>query len=616
MPAYKPSRPTHTAVQRAHRSRSESAQSAAMPTVAHGRSLRDFLPLMSAEERLLQACCKGEIACINRDDKKIHTTVRADFLRFLLLGGDEKAPVHERGVRLSGAIITESLDLEGCCVPHSVALTHCCFGSALIANDARIQGSLTLRGSELPKGMKANGIHCAASLFLSDGFKATAEVRLHGAQIGGDIDCSGGQFNGRGDYALLLDNALVKGCVLLADGFKSVGEVRLLGAQIGGNLVCRDGQFYHEEGDALSADRVTVKGSVFLDCKFVANGKVRLVGAHIGSNLDCMGGCFDVKGGDALSLEKATIQGTLFLSKKNKSLRVNAGHAQVAVLEDSVEVWDQGSVLDGFRYSVFGGDASTRASERLKWLRQQAAPGQAENSTETNFRPQPWKQLQHVLNQMGHAEDARQVGIAFETQLRRIGRIGDSAPTKWTYLRWVNKRIAIILHVLFGFLAGYGYRPMRLVFAMALVWLICGITFWYLALPPYSAIGPSDPLVFQSEKYRDCRPPIAKDTATTKSGNWYVCSDLAPEYSTFSPLIYSLDIILPLVNLGQENTWGPLVPTPRKVWWEELRHFSAGHLVRVLVWFETLFGWVASLLLVGIASGFAKRTEEHDTSTR
>ena len=84
----------------------------------------------------------------------------------------------------------------------------------------------------------------------------------------------------------------------------------------------------------------------------------------------------------------------------------------------------------------------------------------------------------------------------------------------------------------------------------------------------------------------------------------------APEYSTFSPLAFSLDIILPLVDLGQEKSWGAVIATPQPQVLKELLTLSPGHMVRWLVWFETVFGWIASLLLVGIVSGFAKRTEE------
>jgi hypothetical protein len=41
-----------------------------------------------------------------------------------------------------------------------------------------------------------------------------------------------------------------------------------------------------------------------------------------------------------------------------------------------------------------------------------------------------------------------------------------------------------------------------------------------------------------------------------------------------------------------------------------LGNWSFKHLVRLVLWFEILFGWVASLLLVAVVSGLTKRSEE------
>lgn len=539
---------------------------------AHGRSLQDFLPLRPAEKQLLQACQKGEIARIGEErpnateGASLERQVRASFLRFLLLGGDAEAPIHEGGVSLHGACIVDQLDLCGCEIPNNIRLKHCLFQKALLAQGTRVHGSFTLEGSALTDGLNADRLQCTGSVFLRLGFQATGQVWLIGAQIEGDLDCSSGQFDGKGRYALLADGVVVKGSVFLDDGFKVTGQVRLLGAQIGGDLGCINWQF-------------------------------------------------DGKDDYALSLGSAEVGGVFFLKNMCNPLRINVRHAQVGVLVDEVSAWAENSTLDGFRYGSLGDTSTTRASDRLEWLRSQTAAALGESGDGRNFRPQPWKQLQRVLRDMGHAEEARQIGIAFEEQQRKVGKIGSTSPTTWPVIAWGKRRVAHALHWSFGFLAGYGYRPMRLLVAMVMVWLVCGALFWGLALPPHSAIGPSDPLVFQNTAYRHCVPDsdearAAKAQGQAQAGNWFLCDKLPAEYATFSPFAYSLDIILPLVNLGQENAWGALVPTPKTAWWQELPTFSAAHIARWLIWFETLFGWVASLLLVGIVSGFARRTEE------
>ena len=58
-------------------------------------------------------------------------------------------------------------------------------------------------------------------------FQATGTVRLVGAEIHGDLDCSGGQFrNGNGD-ALVLERTRIDGELFFTEGFKAEGGVIL-----------------------------------------------------------------------------------------------------------------------------------------------------------------------------------------------------------------------------------------------------------------------------------------------------------------------------------------------------------------------------------------------------
>ena len=471
------------------------------------RRLSDFLPLGPAEQLLLDCCRVGEMARLAEQRPEAPDTtnrIRASFLRFLLLGGDEQAPVHERGVRISGYWVEGRLDLGGCAVPFGATLVHSHFAGLLFAQDARLSGPLSLAGSCLSRGM--------------------------------------------------------------------------------------------------NADRVQVNGGMFLRGGFLAKHEVRLLGAQIGGNLDCCDGQFEVKAGAALSAERAVVKGVLFLRGLKAAVRLDLSHAEVGVLADEVDAWAPGSVLDGFRYGALGGDAPTSGAERLAWLHKQP-----EEDLGANFRPQPWRQLQRVLHEMGHHEDAKQIGIAFQDRLRAIGRIGQSPPTTSPRVARVRRVFAEGAHFCFGKLALYGFRPTRLLAWMAGVWLVCGALFWLLALPPFSALAPSDPLVFQNPAYEECMPPPEK---LLPPGNWFLCGKLRSEYATFSPFAFSLDILLPLVDLGQEKYWGAFVPTPMPGVTEEILNWSSGHAARLLIWFETLFGWVCSLLLAAIVSGLARRSEE------
>jgi hypothetical protein len=279
-------------------------------------------------------------------------------------------------------------------------------------------------------------------------------------------------------------------------------------------------------------------------------------------------------------------------------------------------------VLDGFTYGIFSGRAPPNAAERLFWLDKQLPEMSGKSGAGADFRPQPWRQLQKVLREMGHVEDARQVAIAFEDRLRHADLIGLSPPHWWGWWKRVYRTLTRGFHYGFRILTGYGYRPIRLLGWFFGMWLACAAFYWFTALPPQNVFAPSNPLVFQHADYAACVP--GSDAAKTEqakpadtvpapikgAGNWYLCETLRAEYTGFSPLAYSLDVILPLVDLQQQKDWSPMIPTPKAVWWDELRGSGWKHITRLVLWTETLFGWLASLLLVAIVSGLTKRRED------
>lgn len=590
-----------------------------------GRSLADFQaldqPLKPAEQKLLEACRLGTVANISPERPKEATdnnTVRAAFLRFLALGGDEQAPVHEHGVQLIGAWIEGELGMWAAKVPSNLTIGACRFDTTPVFRGAKIAGSLNLGSTQLP-GLKGDGLACEGNLFLHPNFIATGEVRLPGAQIGGDLDCSGAKFDGKGGAALMADSAAIQGSVFLNEA-TSAGEMRLPGARIGVNLACGGARFDGKNGDALMADNVVIMGNVFLNEGFIATGGVRLPSAQIGGNFVCGGAKFDGNEGDALVVDGMVVEGTFFFRHFESPVNgVSLAASHVGRLVDEKNSWGEWLVLDGFVYDSIAGGAPCDAATRLAWLEKQRPEHSGLNGGGANFRPQPWRQLAKVLREMGHAEDARQVSIAFEHRLRKANLIGQT-PQEWSKPRsWLYRKTSRGGHWLFWVFTGYGYRPLRLLGWMFGVWLVCAMFYWYAAAEK-GVFAPSNPLVFQNPNYAVCAPGYVAPTTPSASaaspaiqgaGNWYLCEKLPEEYSGFSPLAYSLDVILPLVDLQQETSWSPLIPTPKAAWYQELFSiFDWKHFTRLVLWFEILFGWVSSLLLVAVVSGLTKRREE------
>ncbi|MDP1773054.1 MAG: hypothetical protein Q8L15_12290 [Methylobacter sp.] len=649
------------------------------PLKAFERSLSDFEKSFvdyPAEKQLLDDCRSGKDAVIYEQRPKLPTkqnTVRASFLRFLALGGDERALIHEKGVQLSGAWIEGKLDFEGATLPNSLRLTYCHLTTTNL-RDSVVHGCLLFQVCHV-EGLEADRMVCSGTVFLSHVI-STSEVSFAGAQIGGDLVCDGGKFDGKEGNALICDRAKIKGCVFLRNEFSSTGtvslanaqvggslectkgmfdgkggnslsfgntvikgdvylngeftatgEVAMIGAQIGGDLVCENGQFVVKDGNALSCDGAVIKGCVVLKNGFTATGTVRLQGAKIGGDLECSDSTLDDMNGYALLAENMTVAGMFFFLNLSVKGVVSLVSAKVGSLEDDLKSWPEGKLdLDGFVYDRLSGIAPKDAKTRLKWLDKQSASHAGLIRDGKDFKPQPWKQLQKVLYDMGHFKEVRLVAIAFEDR-RHLANLIGQAPENWNKARArIYRKISRCFHCLYGVLLSYGhYSPSRLIVEMLIVWLLCGAFYWYAALYGDNGNGvfaPSNPLVFQNPEYAACVPasPAANLEgyklgcglpSVQGAGNWYLCRKLPEEYTGFSPFAYSLDLILPLVDLQQEHDWAPRIPTPKNTWTDELLTWDfPKHCTRFLMWFEILFGWVSSLLLVAVVSGLTKRREE------
>ena len=91
--------------------------------------------------------------------------------------------------------------------------------------------------------------------------------------------------------------------------------------------------------------------------------------------------------------------------------------------------------------------------------------------------------------------------------------------------------------------------------------------------------------------------------------NWVTCGHpkMLAEHPPFQPAIFALDVLLPIVSLGQEAAWTPM----RKEFTLNLPVLGAILVSRwaglVVMWLEIGLGWGISLVLVAIVGGVVKR---------
>jgi hypothetical protein len=478
--------------------------------MAHNKSILDLVPehlkpLLPLEEKLVQAAPQG-VEVSDFPDGPIDMaqigeaqTVRSEILVWLLTTPEVRNNIHHKGIRLRGAKITGILDLENSNLEQPLRLVNCIIEEKMIL-DRGTYSLLDFSGSQTGP-IQADSIQAQYDVLMQDGFKAKGEVCLLGANIGGDLDCNGGEFENPEGDALSCDCITTQGAVFLCDGFKAKGEVRLLGAKIGGNLECTGGEFENPDRDALSGDNLTLQGGMYLRDGFKAKGGVRLIGANICGNLECKNAEFEanfigqnMKVGGNLVWQNVTV---------NPKLTLNLANANLAYIIDDKNSWPKPGnlMIDGLVYGPFHSSVPADSKTRLEWLKLQN-PG--------NLNVQPYEQLIRVFRQMGLNDDARDVAIAKQRLIRKR-------------LRGISRLWSWIL----DFTISYGYRPEKVFLLFILPIILLGALVFTLA--------------FQAG--------VVEPTASQQQ--------LSSKNPTFDPLGYSLDVFLPIVDLHQESAWEP-----------------------------------------------------------
>jgi hypothetical protein len=188
---------------------------------------------------------------------------------------------------------------------------------------------------------------------------------------------------------------------------------------------------------------------------------------------------------------------------------------------------------------------------------------------------------------------------------------------------------------LFSVTVAYGYKPLR-----AVLWLLC---FWlafaayYAWAIPARVMAPTDALVYQSsaippecrDDWIDFKPKsrpndgARREEMSQKLGllahdrddqpfaaDWpTICkATMPPEYTTFSPAVYALDLLLPIIDLRQEKDWAPRVTDERgNIVAPIIDGWGWGYVTRIIEWIMILLGWILSALLIGAVTGIIRR---------
>jgi hypothetical protein len=402
-------------------------------------------------------------------------SVAADDIRDLLRGRVVTDP-DPRGLRLRAARIRGRLDLDNLNTTVKLTLLDCLLDEGITAEAAHLPG-LSLRRCLLTHPSKPAlhadelrtdaGVSFAGSTILA--CTADGAIQINGAHIGGRLDCHGAAITNPSGLALHGERLKVNDNVFLcggftADGAGERGAVRLVGAHIGGQLDCSGASISNPSGPALHGERLHVDGDVLLRARFTADGDgelgaVRLLGARIGGQLDCSGATIRNPSGPALIASDLQTGGRVLLragftadgASERGVVRLVGTHID-GKLDCSGAVVESRSgpqhrwTLDGLTYTRLPLDPLGKSTAGWLELFRTATPA---------YAAQPYQQLASVYRAAGHDRDVRQILIA-QRQAQLDRGLLTGRERLWARIT--------------GITLGYGYQPWRaLLFLLGVV---------------------------------------------------------------------------------------------------------------------------------------------------
>jgi hypothetical protein len=355
-------------------------------------------------------------------------------------------------------------------------------------------------------------------------------LRTHGGRVNfrgatlGSLTASGARLDNPGGYSLRLSQTVIKGSVLLVDGFTSAGLVAL--------------------------NRSTIEGRLQLT----------------GGSFTCPAAVPHNEHGHAIEAISTTVRGGIDLGWKAVSPSVDFTDATTTFLADDPATWPERFAIAGLTYERFEKPQGAQPKRiwdqaaRCAWL-----------SRQTEFESGPYEQAAMVFRQHGYTSEAEEILIAQRKHARHVGR---------SSTRWPRRAIEAVYATI-----GYGYRPSRVLWLLATLLVLVAAS---LELPASQATlratnGNGD-VYATSGLIPSAGPAAVGSSAPGSSPRADACGN--GEVRCFSPVLYAIDTVTPLISLDQRSTW---YPDP---------HVRGGELMLWWLNLATLLGWLLSSIFV------------------
>lgn len=483
------------------------------------------------------------------------------------LSHSNTATISFQGSRLN------ALNLEGAVVNGDLNCVNV-EAKSVTAHGAQISGQLWMNNARLLNkdgfALDAPDMTVSGGMYCRDGFRAEGGVNLWGASIGSNLEFVDATLSNSDGHALRGQHLTVKADVDCSNGFRSIGLINLFGAQIGGQLwMSRAHLANNQDYYAFSAPQIKIAGGMYCRGGFRAEGGVNLWGASIGAGLEFNGAILNYPQGHALRAPHLTVMadvscangftaiGNIDLTSSriygrlsfrgaalaHPGFRLDCADARIGTLDlQSLTAPPAKVDLHGSEIKVIHDDPACWPLQlhlgmaSYDFLQPHLPPEKRVELLRldpSGYQPGPYEQLAAYYRRIGHDDEARTVLLAKERNRRE--KLGPAARI-WSHLQDV--------------IVGFGYRPTR-----AFAWFITLVAI----MSTYFAID----------------HPMPIDAAK------------AP---TLQPVAYSMDLLLPILDLGQEKA-----------------HTLIGA-ARWLGWTATLIGWIlATTIIAGIMRVVARK---------
>ncbi len=256
--------------------------------------------------------------------------------------------------------------------------------------------------------------------------------------------------------------------------------------------------------------------------------------------------------------------------------------------------------MAGFEYGSLEaiGDFDWR---QKKWLKVPGVP----------FHPQPYQQLAKFYRETGHRHEAREILVTKEIEQRKATRNAIREGTSRTE-SWLIPDASVLLSLIWDWaarlVAGYGYKPW-----LSLWWLLGMIVIvWTVACFTWNAgdFAPNSAIVLTSPEWKALADLPEVYTSLSDESKRMIVEDMAPthlwsevhapgkDYETFYSFAYALDVVVPVLDLGQTDAWAP---SPARGEW--------GHRLFYLQKMFVVLGWVVTAIAAAAISGMIRRDD-------